>query len=1285
MPDEELIHYAMGDDDGFVGFEFDWGDLFPSFSFPSFFSGFFSFSSGKASNVGLGVFLVLLAGGLGAAFWGNHYYTKKWTRTWADRGIPSPPCVTVFGNFLQIKKMGGLRASVRAWIDEYGNKFGFHIGQQPVIVVADGTTAEEVLEYGEEAFCPVHNLNALLRKELGDKCLSLSKDGQWNSLHYIMATVLCSDNLIYMVPRLNRCANILGEYFEDISNDVQENQLRFSVTELATSYSYDVLAAMLIGEELDHYSKVKHPFFTVLQTTFTSANNDYNGITVSSNMSDMRKYFEERVEERKSQAHKEGMVDFLDIFTHAGSQTLSSATSGLQYPTYAMTPAEIVGNLMHWVLHGHSTVVSALQFVLHMLASFPDHQQLIFAEINKNIMNAEPTFEELSRLKFMDLVIKEVLRIFSPVQEIWRQAKTEIETEHLTIPAKAEILIPKYIIHSDSDYFFEPDLFEPERYLAKASVHRSELFLTFGSGPRTCIGYELALLQLKIALVHIVRKVKLMRAPSEYNIQDSYMKDCQLKGGLSVTDEGILRPMKPLRLLMEPRRPQDVFKLKPKSGAQTATTAAGAGGKEMDMLKDKAVHFNRGGSGVSSAESSHSIPSTDSSPAQTPDPRDSSPGSITSASGGMSSSRLSATSTTSEKGSGEFGPSLDDLLWKESKAGTAKSKSDQFYDAVEADSKVDHGHLAASSEAVPSEGTSDEGDKKKKKKKKKSKSEEEEPAGGSKTKLAEKANAAGSQDNLEGGDGKKHKKKKKKGLLDDDEPEEAGGKQAAKSVSKEAVGEEGSKKKKKKKKGFLDDSGPEEAGGEQAARSVSNEAVGKQGSKKKDKKKKGFLDDQEELEPQSVVSKGASSTGLSESEGGKEKKKKKKKDKGADGTSGGENLAATSGDEAAEGDGKKKKKKKKDKEEEGEKGGDAPATSADDAGEEGGKKKKKKKTEKDGVKNEDAPATSADGAGEEGEKKKKKKKKDKDGVKSGDAPATSGNDAGEEGGKKKKKDKDGDDAGEEEGKKKKKKKKEIDGEKSGDAPATNGDGAGEEEGKKKKKKKKDKDGEKSGDAPATSGDDAGEEGGKKKKKDKDGDDAGEEEGKKKKKKKKEIDGEKSGDAPATNGDGAGEEEGKKKKKKKKDKDGEKSGDAPATSGDDAGEEGGKKKKKKKKDGEKSVDETGGSGELPAEGEEGGEKKKKKKIKKDGEKSGDEAGGSEGQEGDENKKKKKKKKDTDGDPPDEGGSPNNAEGGEGAGGEKKKKKKKDKEGKGEEAAGDQEAGDGGEKKKKKKKK
>lgn len=55
------------------------------------------------------------------------------------------------------------------------------------------------------------------------------------------------------------------------------------------------------------------------------------------------------------------------------------------------------------------------------------------------------------------------------------------------------------------------------------------MFLSFGGGRRACLGHEMALLQMKAAIVHITRKVKLSPPTEEVSVQD-FDANCQVIG-----------------------------------------------------------------------------------------------------------------------------------------------------------------------------------------------------------------------------------------------------------------------------------------------------------------------------------------------------------------------------------------------------------------------------------------------------------------------------------------------------------------------------------------------------------------------------------------------------------------------------------------------------------------------------------------------------------------------------------------------------------------------------------
>uniref|UniRef100_A0A1B0CH28 Cytochrome n=1 Tax=Lutzomyia longipalpis TaxID=7200 RepID=A0A1B0CH28_LUTLO len=75
------------------------------------------------------------------------------------------------------------------------------------------------------------------------------------------------------------------------------------------------------------------------------------------------------------------------------------------------------------------------------------------------------------------------------------------------IPRGMPVYIPAMAIQRDPNYFPDPLKFIPERFESKSSLHQSN-FLSFGIGPRGCIGKRFAYFQVKLSLVTILRHYK---------------------------------------------------------------------------------------------------------------------------------------------------------------------------------------------------------------------------------------------------------------------------------------------------------------------------------------------------------------------------------------------------------------------------------------------------------------------------------------------------------------------------------------------------------------------------------------------------------------------------------------------------------------------------------------------------------------------------------------------------------------------------------------------------------
>nr|XP_056705926.1 cytochrome P450 26C1 [Euleptes europaea] len=126
---------------------------------------------------------------------------------------------------------------------------------------------------------------------------------------------------------------------------------------------------------------------------------------------------------------------------------------------------------------------------------------------------ASLTLEKMSRLRYLDCVIKEVLRLLPPVSGGYRTALQTFELDGYQIPKGWSVMYSIRDTHETAGIYQSPlDTFDPERFWVPqeegeehkvASADRFH-YIPFGGGVRNCIGKELAQAVLKLLAVELV-------------------------------------------------------------------------------------------------------------------------------------------------------------------------------------------------------------------------------------------------------------------------------------------------------------------------------------------------------------------------------------------------------------------------------------------------------------------------------------------------------------------------------------------------------------------------------------------------------------------------------------------------------------------------------------------------------------------------------------------------------------------------------------------------------------
>jgi cytochrome P450 len=161
-----------------------------------------------------------------------------------------------------------------------------------------------------------------------------------------------------------------------------------------------------------------------------------------------------------------------------------------------MSDQELRDELMTLLVAGHETTATALAWALERLVRHPN---------------------ALERLRegddeYADAVVKETLRLRSPIAIVLRRLREPMEIGGHLLPAGVNLVPCIYLMHRRADIYPDPLAFRPERFLEGQGG--TYTWIPFGGGVRRCLGASFAQLEMRIALQTLASRLELSAADS---------------------------------------------------------------------------------------------------------------------------------------------------------------------------------------------------------------------------------------------------------------------------------------------------------------------------------------------------------------------------------------------------------------------------------------------------------------------------------------------------------------------------------------------------------------------------------------------------------------------------------------------------------------------------------------------------------------------------------------------------------------------------------------------------
>ncbi|EGT40587.1 CBN-CYP-13B2 protein [Caenorhabditis brenneri] len=486
-----------------------------------------------------------------------------WKQTyWKRRGVNGPFGIPFLGAFYELSDTEKPRGFIlNKWTKKFGSVFGYYEGVNPVLVISDLDMLQELFIkkfnyfYARKTTNLIHG-NLECPKEEPRVNLFAARGARWKRLRALATPVFSVKALKKVHETVDNSALCMLEHLSK-----HENTSSFNIHEFYQEYTYDVISRLAMGqpyseqfnnEGVDIVKKIflrSHRvlpwYITVMFPYFENAIKNWffkHEACRGGKVGQLLKYCEQSVHDRiKERAENDQLGienphnDFIDMFLDFYTDSEIKDTGFQSTIEKKVSSEDIIGACFVFLLAGFDTTANALAYTSYLLAKNPAKMQLVQREIDSICLSENISYDDVTKLRYLDAVIRESLRMY-PVA--WFACSREcVETTtlgKLVIDKGVKIEADVTALHRSKEIWGDNvNDFVPERWLESNASRHNMSWIPFGAGPRQCVGMRLGMCEAKTALAHILRKYSIVAGPETE--EELHLQGCTTTSPESVT------------------------------------------------------------------------------------------------------------------------------------------------------------------------------------------------------------------------------------------------------------------------------------------------------------------------------------------------------------------------------------------------------------------------------------------------------------------------------------------------------------------------------------------------------------------------------------------------------------------------------------------------------------------------------------------------------------------------------------------------------------------------------
>jgi cytochrome P450 len=231
--------------------------------------------------------------------------------------------------------------------------------------------------------------------------------------------------------------------------------------------------------------------------------------------------------EQAINVHKNRHEDFVDILLSIMHQSIDQENEQNVF----IDRTNVKAILLDMIVAAIDTSATTIEWILSELLRHPRVMKILQDEIQNVVGNKRMVEEkDLRKLNYLDMVIDETLRLYPAAPLLVpRESRESITIDGYFIKEKTRVIVNAWAMGRDHNVWSEnAEEFYPERFIDKKINYFGQEFesIPFGSGRRSCPGYKLGLITIKLVVAQLVHcfnwQLPYNINPSDLNMEEKF-------------------------------------------------------------------------------------------------------------------------------------------------------------------------------------------------------------------------------------------------------------------------------------------------------------------------------------------------------------------------------------------------------------------------------------------------------------------------------------------------------------------------------------------------------------------------------------------------------------------------------------------------------------------------------------------------------------------------------------------------------------------------------------------